>query len=570
MSGPDPFTLEIVRSHFIATVREMADTTKRTAYSTVISEALDFTCGLFAADARMIAQAEGIPLHAGSLPLGVRAILDAFDDIAPADVFIASDPYVLGLHQADVMVARPIFVDDELFAFAANRAHWVDVGGMAAGGWSGTATHVVQEGLRIPPVRMIRAGKVDEHLKALILANVRLPVADWGDFQAQVASTTVAERRLLALVDRYGRETVEAGMRFALEYSRTRFARALQSLPAGSWEAEEVFEEDGRGGGPHFIRVTVTKDDDGITVDFSESDPQVSAPINCSAGSTYAAAYVALIATLDPAIPLNSGLIELVQVKTKPGTLAHAVFPAPVFFSSADPSIKACEVIFKALASVLPDRVVAGTLQTANNITGSGVRANGEPFQWYSVLPGGLGARPEADGDSGEWHVMCNCKNESVEIWEQRYPVRIEEFSLVCDSAGRGRFRGGLGLRKSFRVLERTELSSIADRHVIGPWGLGGGESGKPNRYLVDGDRGVEPIKDHFGISSGSKFSSLPLEPGEILIVESAGGGGHGPAEERDPALLDRDLEFEYTGTDAPAEPLREAPPTIGPRSEVA
>ncbi len=525
----------------------MAEATKRTAYSTVISEALDFTCGLFDAAGNMLAQAEGIPLHAGSLPGGMHALMNAFDDFAEGDIYVLSDPYIAGLHQADVMVARPLFHEGDLFAFAVNRAHWLDIGGMAAGGWAGTATHVVQEGLRIPPIRLINRGVVDEPLRQLVFSNVRLPVADWADFQSQVASAVVAERRINALIERYGRETVERGMMFALDYSRTRFGHALEAFPEGTWRAEEPFEDDGQGGGPYYLRLTLTKTKGRIVADFSDSDEQVAAPINASEITTHSAVYVACAAALDPDIPLNSGLIEFIDVMTKPGTIAHAVFPAPVFFSTADPVIKAGETVLKALAQAIPDRITAGSFQTGNNVTGSGISSDGGPFQWFSFGPGGLGARNTADGDSAEWHVMANCTNESVEIWEHRYPLLFEEFSLITDSGGRGRHRGGLGLRKRMRMLSRTLISSTADRQELGPWSIESGERGHPNRYsVVDRDGQVTSVKDRFGLSSNSKFANLPLQPGEQLIIDAAGGGGYGPLEERDAELLAHDLEYGY------------------------
>jgi N-methylhydantoinase B/oxoprolinase/acetone carboxylase alpha subunit len=434
-----------------------------------------------------------------------------------------------------------------LFAFAVNRAHWLDIGGMAAGGWAGTATHVVQEGLRIPPIRLINRGVVDDGLRQLVFSNVRLPVADWADFQSQVASTVVAERRIDALIERYGHDSVKRGMAFALDYSRTRFRHALEAFPDGTWQAEEPFEDDGQGGGPYYLRMTMTKTADRIVADFSESDEQVSAPINASEITTHSAVYVACVAALDPDIPLNSGLIEFIDVVTRPGTIAHAVFPAPVFFSTADPVIKAGETVLKALAQAIPGRITAGSFQTGNNVTGSGVDASGHPFQWFSFGPGGLGARDTTDGDNAEWHVMANCTNESVEIWEHRYPLLFEEFSLIPDSGGRGRFRGGLGIRKRMRMLSRTLISSTADRQRLGPWGIDSGERGQPNRYaIVDRDGRVSSVKDRFGLSSNSKFANLPLLSGEQLIIDAAGGGGYGRLEERDPELLAHDIAFGF------------------------
>jgi N-methylhydantoinase B/oxoprolinase/acetone carboxylase alpha subunit len=548
LSPPDRFTLEIIRSYLISTVQEMSEATKRSAYSTVISEALDFTCGLFDARGRMVAQVAGLPLFAGTLPAAMRAIMDRYDDFEEGDVYVISDPYVAGLHQADVVVARPIFVGSELLAFATNRAHWLDVGGMAAGGWAGTAVHVVQEGLRIPATRIVRRGEVDLAIRDLILANVRLPRADWGDFQSQVASTLTAERRLKTLVERHGRSVVEAGFESALEYSRTRFLDGLSRLPDGSWRASEVIEDDGRGGGPFEIRVTITKSLEGITADFTDSDPQVDAPVNCTHISALSAVCTACIAVVDPEVPLSDGFLDLIEVVTTPGTIVHPVFPAPVFFSTADPSNKVCEAVLKAFAQVVPERLSAGSYQTGNNVTGAGVDESGLPFQWFSFGAGGLGARHTKDGESGEWHLMGNCTNESIEIWENRYPLRFEEFALVPDSGGDGTFRGGLGYRRRMRMLSPTVISSIADRQRIPPWGINGGEDGRPNRFaVVAGDGRTLSIPERFGGSSGSKFANLQLEAGEQLVLEAGGGGGFGPPSERDPELRRRDVEFGYT-----------------------
>jgi N-methylhydantoinase B len=551
-SRVDSFTLEIIRSYLISTVEEMAEATKRSAYSTVISEALDFTCGLFDHQGRMIAQAAGLPLFAGTLPAAMAAIRDRFDDFEEGDIYLVADPYIAGLHHADVLVGRPLFWKGELFGFAVNRAHWLDIGGMAAGGWAGTATHVVQEGLRITPLRIVRAGVLDEPLRDFILANVRLPTADWADFQSQVASTVVAERRVHSLLGKHGLEAVTEGIESSLRYSARRMQVALEALPDGAWHAEEAFEDDGHGGGPHYIRVTLIKEQGQLVADFSASDPQVLAPINCSEMSTYSAVCTACLAVLDPEIPLNAGLLERVHMRTKPGTLVHPTFPAPVFFSTADPSIKAAETVLKAFAEVVPERLSAGGYQTGNNITGSGSTDDDQAFQWFLFGAGGNGARRERDGMTAEWHVMANCRNESAELWEHRYPLRIEEFSLVQDSCGRGRTRGGLGYRRVLRVLAPTAISSIADRQVIPPWGIDDGEPGRPNRFsFIAKDGSVTSLQAHFGLESNSKFTNLPLDSGEGLLVEAGGGGGYGPVRDRDPALVAHDIEFGYVSAEA-------------------
>ena len=539
----DPFTTEIMRSYLISTVQEMVETTVRAAFSTCFSEGLDFTCALFDNQARMIAQAYGIPAHSGALFDPVMVMLDTYKSFEEGDVIVFNDPYNGGSHQADVVVARPMFMDGKMLGFAVNRGHWVDIGGMSPGGWSGTVRHVIQEALIIPPVKLYKAGVLNREIKDFILKNVRLPKQCWGDLQAQLASNIVAERRLRDLITKYGYETVKEGMDQALEYSKRRFVKKLEELPDGQWEGTEYMEDDGHGGGPHKIHVTLTKQGKKLSLDFSGTDPQVRGPVNCTFTEAKAAAYTALIDVVDPYIPLNSGFIDTIEVTAPKGCLVSPVYPAPVFATTADPMTRVYESVLKAISGWLPDRVVAGSSGTLNDVTGSGDDpVTGEEFVWYHFGPGGTGARATNDGIHGECDPMINCKRESMEIWETRFPVRFERFELIPDSCGHGKYRGGIGVSRKMELLRPTLLTGCADRHKRPPWGLDGGKDGYPAKYILNRDGKDWDFPTLYGTFSPAKFSNLPLKTGDVFDIRSGGGGGYGNPLERDPKLVEEDV----------------------------
>ena len=551
----DPFTTEIMRSYLISTVQEMVETTVRAAFSTCFSEGLDFTCALFDNQARMIAQAYGIPAHSGALFDPVMVMLDTYKSFEEGDVIVFNDPYNGGSHQADVVVARPMFMDGKMLGFAVNRGHWVDVGGMSPGGWSGTVRHVIQEALIIPPVRLYKAGVLNREIRDFILKNVRIPKQCWGDLQAQIASNIVAERRLRELITKYGYGTVEEGMEKALEYSKQRFAKKLEELPDGQWEGTEHMEDDGHGGGPYKIHVTLTKQGKKLSLDFSGSDPQVRGPVNCTFTEAKAAAYTALIDVVDPYIPLNSGFIDAIEVTAPKACIVNPVYPAPVFATTADPMTRAYEAVLKAISRWLPERVVAGSSGTMNDITASGDDPGSEEeFVWYHFGPGGTGARATKDGIHGDCDPMVNCKRESMEIWETRFPVRFERFELITDSCGHGKYRGGTGVSRKLEILRPTFLTGCADRHKLPPWGLDGGQSGYTAQYILERDGKDWDFPTLYGTFSPAKFSNLPLKPGDVFDIRSGGGGGYGDPLERDLGLVAEDVLEGYISTEKAGE----------------
>lgn len=551
----DAFTAEILRSYLVSTVKEMVLTTTRTAYSTCFCHGEDFTCGIFDAGGRMIAQDQGVGVHAGGLEGAIAAVITRAGGVfAPGDVYLHNDPYDGGTHQADVCCVRPMFAAGRLVGFAANRGHWSDVGGMAPGGWSGVAEDVVQEGLLLPSVCLYRAGVLQEDIQQLVLRNVRLSRQCWGDLQAQIASSIAAERRIAALVDRHGPEGLDAAVDAAISYTRRRFLAALEAMPEGEATGEDVMEDDGRGGGPFPIRVRIAKRPDGsVLADFEGTSVQADAPINCTFACTRAAVIGSLIAMLDPDLPLNAGLTELIEVRAPLGSMVNPVYPAPTFGTTADPADRAMETVMRALAELLPDRAVAGSYSTGQNATGGGKDREGGEFLWYSYQSGGCGAWPGGDGNSAMWHLMANSKNESCEAWEARYPIRYLEYSLREDSGGAGQWRGGLGTERRIQVEVPTRLSAISGHHGIGAHGLAGAGEGAPNGFAIERDGVRTTIQEAYDLPSPSKFANLALRAGDVFVSLQGGGGGYGDPRHRDPRARADDVRAGYVSPGAAA-----------------
>ena len=547
----DLFTAAIMRSYLISTVQEMMETTIRAAYSTCFSEGLDFTCAFFDSQARMIAQAYGLPVHSGALFDPVKTLLSTYDTFEEGDVIVFNDPYNGGSHQADVVVARPIFLDGDLMGFGVNRGHWVDVGGMSPGGWSGTVRHVIQEALIIPPAKLYKAGVLDREIRDFILKNVRIPKQCWGDIQAQIASNITAERRLRELAQKYGAGAVLEGMEQALSYSKRRFTKKLGELPDGQWEGEDYIEDDGHGGGPYTVHVTLKKEGEKILVDFDGTDPQVRGPVNCTYTETKAGSYTALVDVVDPFVPLNSGLIEAIEVKAPIASMVNPVYPAPVFATTSDPINRVHEAVMKAISKWLPDRVVAGGYATQNDCTGGGDHPEtGEEFIWYHFGPGGIGARATKDGRSMDTDAMVNSRAESMELWESRFPLEFDRLALITNSGGAGENRGGLGASRHMRITSPTSITGCADRQKIPPWGLFGGKEGFPNKMSIIRDGKERDFPSLFGTFCSSKFSNVPLNIGDIFDISAGGGGGYGDPLNRDVQKVEWDVLNGYVSPD--------------------
>jgi N-methylhydantoinase B/oxoprolinase/acetone carboxylase alpha subunit len=404
---------------------------------------------------------------------------------------------------------------------------------MAPGGWAGSAQDVVQEGLLLPAVQLYRGGELERDIKEVVLRNVRMPRQCWGDLQAQIASNIAAERRIGALVDKHGFDGLEAAIEAALDYGRRRFLAALENLPNGVGRGADVIEDDARGGGPYEISVVLEKSPAGVVADFSSSHRQVDAPVNCTFACLRAAVIGSLAAMIDPDIPLNAGVTELIDVRAPLGCIVNPTYPAPVFSTTADPADRSMETVVRAIGDLAPELIPAGSYSTGQNVTGGGVNASGQEFLWYGYQAGGTGAWAGGDGNNGEWHLLANSKNESMEVWETRYPVEHLAFELVADSAGAGRWRGGLAVERRWRLLADTRLTACSDHHRIGARGLLGGAPGEPNGFALVRDGERRPVQDWYGLPSPSKFANLPVPAGDVFVSRQGGGGGYGDPRER-------------------------------------
>jgi N-methylhydantoinase B len=518
----DPVSLEIYRSALTAIAEEMGAVLTRSSYSPNIKERRDFSCALFDARGRMIAQAAHIPVHLGSMPDSVATALAEFDEFASGDVIALNDPFLGGTHLPDITLISPIFVDGDLFGFAANRAHHADVGGMSAGSMP-VATEIYQEGVIIPPIKLWEAGEANRAALALVLRNVRTPDERRGDLAAQVAANRTAERRIGELVERAGRKTVDVHIDELINYSERITRSTIEEIPDGVYEFTDYLDDDGVTEDPIAIKATVTVEGGELTVDFTGSDPEARGSINAVASVAKSAVYYIVRCLMPEEAPSNAGTFAPVTVIAPEGTVVNARPPRPVAGGNVETSQRITDTVFGALAQALPDVIPAAGQGTMNNVTAGGVDPrNGQPFAYYETMGGGMGARPGLDGLSGVHVHMSNTLNTPVEAFEFAYPMRITEYRLRDGSGGAGAARGGDGLVReiSFEVL--TEVTLLTERRRIAPWGLQGGEPGQPGENVL--------IQDGDETQLGGK-KTVSVNPGDRLSIRTPGGGGWGKKE---------------------------------------
>jgi N-methylhydantoinase B len=484
----DAFTLEILQDAFIAICDEMFETVRRTSQSTIIYEVLDLAVGLTDATGRLITQGNGVPFFLGVIDQAVREVISKFttSGIAEGDIFVTNDPYASGTHLSDVTVIAPIFAAGELVGFAANKAHWIDVGGRDAGSVAIDATEIFQEGLQLPYVRLFREGSPDDGVFELIKANVRTPGMSVGDLMAQVASVRIAGGRFSALCLKYGRQTVMAGITRMFDHSRALVERALERLPAGVYEAEDWIDDDGRKSGPHRVRVRVTVTSSSVTCDFTGTSAQLSSAMNCSESALVSACRVMFKAITAPSASLSNGSFHGLEVICPPGTVFSAERPAAVS-GYYEVLCRVSDVIWRALAPVLPEALSAGHFSSvaADLIVGTG--ADGELFILFEPSAGGWGAGVGADGPRG---VFCISDGDTysipVEVAETKYGVRVLQYAFNIGSAGAGRWRGGEGIIRDYEILsDAATVTGVFTRHQFAPWGVDGGRDGSRNEIVV-------------------------------------------------------------------------------------
>jgi N-methylhydantoinase B len=541
----DPATFEIVKNSLYKIAEEMRVVLAKTAYSPLLKSAGDYSCGIFDARGAMVAQGPDLPIHLGSMPDAVRAIVAAFAaDVHEGDVFIHNDPYFGGSHLPDINVVRPAFHERQLLGYACLRAHWPDVGSATPGSY-GAVTEIFGEGIRLPPVRLISRGVLDADLEKVILANVRTPEERKGDLGAQLAATLRATERLQALAQRYGSSAVIGYMAQVMDYSERLMRAALVDLPDGEGVFEDFCDGDGIADdeigkdAPFRIRLSVKKNGDRLMVDFAGTDPQVKGPMNAPLSVTASGVYCGLKTAIDPSnlIPPNSGCWRAIEISAPAGSVVNATFPAPVVYANHEMSHRVADMVMGALASFLPAQVMACSQGTSAILTLGGVDPRtGRHYVSYETVKGGFGARPNKDGINCIASGISNTMNTPVEVMEMSFPVRIERYAINPDSGGTGRYRGGCGAVRVWRLLEDADATGALcmERMTSPPFGLLGGRAGAAAAVTLttpDGATRPLPGKGAFNAPAGS-----------VIEMITPGSGGFGPPSARDPMAIGRDL----------------------------
>jgi N-methylhydantoinase B len=558
----DPIELEVFKNLYHSIAEEMGAALRRTAFSPNIKERRDYSCAVFDAAGEVIAMGDHMPVHLGSMPMSVRAAIDAgamgAGAMRPGDVVMLNDPFRGGTHLPDITLVAPVYVGRMARAllpakagrkrtsvaanrpdfYVASRAHHADVGG-AYPGSMGLCREINQEGVRIPPVKLVRRGAMDADVLAMLLNNVRTPEEREGDLGAQIAACHTGAERLREVCSRYGVAHARCAAINLLDYSEELMHAFLQSVPAGEYRAEDFLDGDGVSDRPIKISVAVTvhqaekkrareRPHRMVTVDFTGSDPQVEGSVNAVAAITYSACFYVFRCLLAEDVPAAAGLMRPIDVIAPQGTIVNARPPAAVAGGNVETSQRIVDVVLRALAQAIPDRIPAAAAGTMNNLTIGGMHLSAEdprtaePFAYYETIAGGMGARPGKPGVSGVHTHMTNSLNTPAEALEYAYPLRVRRYSLRPGSGGDGKFRGGDGIVREIEVLTDCEVTMLADRRSRGPWGLSGGGDGAPGKtFITRRDGAVE--------SMPAKFSTR-LQKGERITIETPGGGGWGQA----------------------------------------
>ncbi len=519
---PDPILLEIFKSLLTAVAEEMGGALGRTGYSPNIKERRDYSCAVFDAQADMVAQAAHIPVHLGAMPLSVKASLQRFEHLEPGDIVALNDPYFGGSHLPDITLVSPVYLEDRLLGYVASRAHHADVGGMSPGSMP-LAREIFQEGLIIPPVKLQRAGQVDEGVLDLIVRNSRTPDERRGDLAAQIAAQQVGARRLQALARRYGPEMLTAYMAHLQDYSERMVRDLIRRMPPGEFTFRDVMDDDGFGNQDIGIQVTVRVEDDRLTVDFTGTDPQTLGGVNAVYSVTLSAVFYVIRCLLaDDAAPTNAGLFRPVRLLAAEGSLVHARFPAAVAAGNVETSQRITDAVLGAFAQALPDLVPAASQGTMNNITIGGLDPRtGERFAYYETIAGGMGASAQHDGLSGVHVHMTNTLNTPAEALAYAYPLRVTRYELRDGSGGAGLHRGGDGVYREVELLADATVTLLTERRRHAPYGLAGGEPGaRGENWLIPGD-GSDPQR-----LPGK--TTLHARAGDRIGIATPGGGGWG------------------------------------------
>ena len=543
MSSLDPITLAVIQNGLIQVCNEMDLAFVRAAFSPVISEALDRSDGIYAANTgELIAQGElGLPVFVGTMQFSTQAVIERAKNVKPGDIYIVNDPYLGGTHLMDVKFVRPFFYKGKLWSWLANTGHWPDLGGAVPGGFSANATEVEQEGLRLPPVKLFKEGVLDEEILSIILSNIRIADQRIGDIKAQAAALAVGEQRLTDLLDKYG-ETIVTDAIAELKIRASEQMRSkISAIPDGDYQGIAYVDSDGVVNEPLKIDMKITSKGDELFFDMSGSSAPCMGPMNSVIATTKSSVYLA-IKHIFPEIPINAGTFEPLNIKDPVDTFLYAKYPRPVSGCAAEVSQRIAEAVFNALVDVIPDLLFAAPAGTSGNLAIGGFDPKKDkPYVMYVISGGGYGGYLEADGLSNGCSTIGISKTTPIEVMEQYYPIIFEEYSLHEGSGGAGEMRGGFGVNYKIKLRRGSARASmVMDHGRYGPLGALGGENGGLNTVKVT-TNGEDYIPPHL-----SKDQDIQINVGDSVSVSTPGGGGYGNPLLRDPEKAAADVKLGY------------------------
>jgi N-methylhydantoinase B len=534
----DPIQFEVVRSALTQVAEEMAVALRRSAYSTNVKTRQDFSCAFFDRDGRPISQAFTQPVHLGSFVELIPTSIETYgaENLNPGDMLVVNNPFGGGSHLNDVTVFGPVHHDGELVGYVASLAHHVDVGGGAPAS-IGPFQEIFQEGVIIPPVKLVKNGEMNEDVFKLLLAQIRSKRVTTGDFRAQVAANTVGARRLVDLVEKYGVEDFDKYVTAVVDYTDRRTRAEIANIPDGVYSQEGFLDYDGFTDKTVKLKVVITVEGETVFFDFDGCDPQRRAPVNSTKAMTFSACAYALRALMASDMPVNTGFYRHIRMNAKPGTVVHAVHPAPVV-GGWETQVRVNDMLFRAFAAGMPTKIASSTKAMMAQ-AGFGIidRENGEYHCNYEALAGGYGARATSDGPDAVQQHGQNTENAPVEEVESHFPMRVSRLSLIEDSEGPGKFRGGLGMRRDYHFPnDPATFTVLSDRDIQGPQGIFGGMAGRKAYYILNPDHPNEEA------SELTSKCVIELKPGDTVSFQTPGGGGYGPPTERDPQQVLKDV----------------------------
>jgi N-methylhydantoinase B len=540
----DPIAFELFKNTIFSIADEMALTICRTTYSGVLRDNMDFSTAFADANGKLVAQGLTLPGHLGSIPDALDVVVERFGtEIKPGDMYIMNDPFDGGMHLPDIFIFKPIFVEDRRVAFAATICHHADVGGRVPGSNASDSTEIYQEGLRIPPLKLFDQGARNDTIWSIIEKNVRIPVQVFGDLRAQLAACHIAEKQFLELVDDYGEETVEHYMAEIIDYAERLTRAAVANLPDGTVSFEDWIDDDGIDiDQPIRLFVTITKQGENMSFDWSGSSEQVKGAINNTLSYTKAASYTAVRSILPDGIPNNEGVFRAIQVSAPSGTIANGVLPAACAARGLT-GFRMVDCAFGALAILVPDMVCAASDGGNTGVSIGGYDDDRKPYIFVDFACGTWGGRPWADGLQGNSNIFANMASQSVEVIEAEQPIEILAYEFLTDRAGAGQYRGGAPYRRDYRFLEKEAILQVrSDRRSVRPYGLYGGRAGKPSMNYLNPDANNQVL---------TTKPTMNISHGDVFRHELAGGGGWGNPFKRDPDAVLQDVRNELVTADA-------------------